>query len=1260
MKWIKRISLVLLFLLLVLLMMIVWIVTKQSGLHFALNTAVRWLPGLEIATISGGWKDLNLQGVRYQTKGINVDIDKFNLSLQVNYLKRFQLCVNNISTEGVDIKIDSKAFPSAEESVNSKQLTKLSTPYTILLNKLTLKNISIQIDNTHILLAKLTMVADWQANLLTIKPTIINGLTVNLLKNTVEVNKAIEKTVIKTTNRVVDKSPAETLKALFAEPLLAKLSEVVLPIDINIEHIQGINWYLARNTKIVINNLTLIASVQNQQIAIKQFDVVVPEGKITLTGEVNLAQQWPVNIAVQVVSYLNDLKGQQIDLKLEGALLQQLKLMLRLTGPIKANLVAEASLSQAGLPIQLTIESHRLNWPLQGKPEYCLKDLRLRLNGNVMNYNLSLRTSIDGQDVLPILLTLDAKGNEEQFRLTRLQLNAFQGKTELTGIIDWSKAISWNGLLTLSDINMAKQWPQWPAKLQGKIVTTGSVHGGSWQFKIPEITLDGNVKGNLLRTRGQISGNASGQWNISNFNILLGHNKLAINGYVSSKWQLDGIIDASVLNGVLPGLSGVIKGQLKLRGDLKSPQFIVDLAAQKVKWQANLAIDKAIIQGDLHSDNQIHGQLTVAIHQLKQADLVVNNFNLYAKGNEQQHSIKINIDGKPISGHLTLKGRFDRQKVLWQGVLDNTLFNTPTPIGEWLLSQPIAIEYSNQQQEVTLSSHCWLNAKGRFCLSKTTKIGKSGNANILLQQFDLALLKPFLPAETQLTGSFDSDVKFSWYSDGRSPQVTVNLFGNRLKIKQLIEGLLLPVEFQTLTLNVDISNGKAVLQWLIQINNNGKFLGNIRIDDLQQSRKLSGNINIKNISLAFIHLLNKYERLDSDLNADLKLAGNMKQPLLNGDLALSNIAAKGHWFPFDINKGFLKLNLMGTHSQLTGRINTPEGYLKLTGEVDWLTIKAWQVRISATGNKLRIILPPMVVRIDVESDIIFEATSNLLSLNGNVNIPWARIKVQELSELAVVGVSSDEVMLDANLQPIKKKAISIPILTNLQIKIDNNVHLDAFGLKARLTGILKVIQDKQGLGLNGQINIPEGRFHAYGQDLIVRKGQILFSGLIDQPFLNIEAIRNPESTNDNVIAGVRVTGLADKPKATIFSEPVKSQQEALSYLLRGEGLDSSGADSTHMTALLISMGVSKSGNLLGSIGKTFGISDLALDTKGVGDKSQVVVSGKITNDLQVKYGIGIFNSLATLTLRYRLMPKLYLEAVSGVDQALDLLYQFEF
>lgn len=80
---------------------------------------------------------------------------------------------------------------------------------------------------------------------------------------------------------------------------------------------------------------------------------------------------------------------------------------------------------------------------------------------------------------------------------------------------------------------------------------------------------------------------------------------------------------------------------------------------------------------------------------------------------------------------------------------------------------------------------------------------------------------------------------------------------------------------------------------------------------------------------------------------------------------------------------------------------------------------------------------------------------------------------------------------------------------------------------------------------------------------------------------------------------------------------------------------------------------------MGKIGETFGVSNLALDTRGR-RLLQVVVSGYVLPGLQVKYGVGIFDSIATLTLRYRLMPKLYLEAVSGVDQALDLLYQFEF
>ncbi|BFO07858.1 hypothetical protein GGER_03680 [Serratia rubidaea] len=394
------------------------------------------------------------------------------------------------------------------------------------------------------------------------------------------------------------------------------------------------------------------------------------------------------------------------------------------------------------------------------------------------------------------------------------------------------------------------------------------------------------------------------------------------------------------------------------------------------------------------------------------------------------------------------------------------------------------------------------------------------------------------------------------------------------------------------------------------------------------------------------------------LNANLRLGGNAQKPLVYGRLALDKVDIDGSWMPFDMTDGRLAIDFNGMNSTLDGLITTTRGQLNLTGDADWRDINAWRARIAAKGDKLRVTVPPMV-RIDVSPDLVFEATPQLFSLNGNVDIPWARITVQELPESAV-GVSSDEVMLDKQLKPIQPKSTAVAINSNLMIHVGDDVRLDAFGLKARLKGDLKVVQDKRGLGLNGQIDIPAGRFHAYGQDLIVRKGQLLFSGPPDQPYLNMEAIRNPEATEDDVIAGVRVTGLADAPKLEVFSDPAKSQQEALSYLLRGQGLSNSGADGNAMTSMLIGMGVAQSGQLVGKIGEAFGVSNLALDTAGVGDSSQVVVSGYVLPGLQVKYGVGIFDSLATLTLRYRLMPKLYLEAVSGLDQALDLLYQFEF
>ncbi|MFN2995056.1 autotransporter assembly complex protein TamB [Serratia plymuthica] len=1272
MSLIKKICLGFLIVLLLLIVGVAYLLGTTSGLHTVINGAARWVPGLDIAGVSGGWRDLTLKGVKYQMPGVTVNAGQFHLSLDLSCFKRSSLCVNALTAQDVDVVVKTKEMtPSAPVEETGEPTTNLSTPYPITLRMLALNNVKVSVDDTAISLGEFRTGAQWQERALTLLPTKISSLLIALPKTpqnplpeavqpVVEVAKKVGEKVeeaAKPAPQPEEKPLGETLKELFAKPLLPDLPDIRLPLDITVKEISGEQLRLTGDTEVLITSLLLQASTKDQHIQLDNFDVKSPQGTLSAQGQATLTGNWPVEMVANGTLNIEPLKGEKVKLNLGGGLREELKVALNLSGPVGAQLDVQTQLAEAGLPLALTLQSKQLKWPLSGEAQYQINDFRLRFNGKATDYALSTRANIKGQDLPPAVLTLDGKGNVEQFKLDRLRLAALQGNADLSALVDWSKAISWNSQLMLSGINTAKQWPEWPAKLDGKITTRGSLHGGSWQLQVPVLQLDGNVKQNKVTARGSLSGNAAGQWKIPGIDLTLGRNQLNVKGQLDEKsWNLDANIDAPRLDGALPGLGGTAKGLLKLRGNLQAPQLLADLTASGLQWQA-LRINRVKIDGDVRSSDQIQGQLAVRVEQLKQDALEISLLTLDAKGSEKQHQLQLKINGKPVSGQLALQGSFDRQQQRWRGNLNNTRFDTP--VGEWRLTRAITLDYLNTAQKISIGPHCWQNPNAELCVPKTIEAGPSGQASVVLNRFDLAMVKPFLGPETALSGVFSGRADVSWKPGGALPDAKVALVGNGVKVVQQVQGNALPIAFDTLNLNAGLTNGRAQADWLIKLNKNGQFNGNIQVTDPQVRRNISGNVNITNISLAMINpALMDGEKAAGMLNANLRLGGSAQKPLVYGRLALDKVDIDGHWMPFDMTDGRLVVNFDGMTSTLEGLIGTTRGQLNLSGDADWRDINAWRARIAAKGDKLRVTVPPMI-RIDVSPDLVFEATPQLFSLNGSVNIPWARIMVQELPESAV-GVSSDEVMLDDQLKPIQPKTAAIPINSNLMIHVGNDVRLDAFGLKAKLKGDLKVVQDKNGLGLNGQIDIPSGRFHAYGQDLIVRKGQLLFSGPPDQPLLNIEAIRNPDSTEDGVTAGVRVTGLADAPKLEVFSDPTKSQQEALSYLLRGQGLGSSGADGNAMTSMLIGMGVAQSGQLVGKIGEAFGVSNLALDTQGVGDSSQVVVSGYVLPGLQVKYGVGIFDSLATLTLRYRLMPKLYLEAVSGIDQALDLLYQFEF
>jgi len=1232
-----------------------FLIGTTPGLHLVLNGASRWVPGLSINKVDGGWRNLTLSGLRYEMPGVSVNADTIHLAVDLNCLLHSSVCVNDLTLKDISVVVDSKKMtPSTAPPEEESGTSNLSTPYPISLRHVGLHNISVKVDESAISLADFTTGLQWQDRALTLNPTHIQSLLIALPKAAQVAKEQVVQPKVQQPQP--DEKPlGETLQALFAKPLLPALPDFQLPLDIDVQEILGEQLRITGDTDISVSRLRVKAKTLDRHMQLQTLEVDSNLGKLNGGGQATLADNWPVDFALNGEVNVDPVKGEKLSLTLKGAMRDELKLALNLSGPVRAQLDASAQPAVAGLPLALNLTSPQLRWPLTGAIQYQADNLNYQFKGKATDYVMSLRTSVKGESVPPATVALDGKGNVQQFSLDKLRVAALQGNIDLTALVDWSKAISWRSELTLDGINTARQYPDWPAKLDGKITTRGSLYGGSWQVSVPQLMLKGNVKQNAVSADGTLRGNSYNQWDIPGIKIALGRNHLDVKGSLADTLNLDASVDAPHLDNALPGLGGVVKGDIKARGTLKAPQLLADLTATGLRWQ-QLLVRRITLKSDVRSSEQIAGKLQLRVEQLTQDALNISLLTLNADGDEKQHQLKLNVQGKPVSGQLALTGSFDRQTEQWKGNLNNTRFDTP--VGEWRLTRAMAIDYVNQKQTATIGPHCWQNPNAQLCVPEPIEAGPDGHAHVVLNRFDLAMLKPFLTNQTQLSGVFSGDARVNWTADGKLPTGSLALKGNGVKVAQDVQGNTLPVAFNTLNINAALRDGRAQLDWLIRIVNNGQLDGNVQITDPQQRRTLGGNVNIRNISLAIINpALMQGESIKGNLNSNLRLGGTAQQPQVFGQLGLKDVNVKGNFMPVDLTRASLNMVFNGMSSTLNGLLQTAQGNINLTGDADWSQLDNWRARVAAKGSRVRVTVPPMV-RMDVSPDVVFEATPAAFNLDGRVDIPWARITVQEVPESAV-GVSSDEVMLDKNLKPIEPQTASIPINSNLIIHVGNDVRLSAFGLKARLNGDLKMVQDKSGLGLNGQINIPSGRFHAYGQDLIVRKGELQFAGPPDQPYINLEAIRNPDATEDSVTAGLRVTGLADEPKVEVFSDPAMSQQEALSYLLRGQGLKSDG-DGNALTSALVGLGVAQSGQVVGKIGETFGVSNLALDTTGVGDSQQVQVSGYVLPGLQVKYGVGIFDSLATLTLRYRLMPKLYLEAVSGVDQALDLLYQFEF
>ncbi|WP_373976732.1 translocation/assembly module TamB domain-containing protein [Chitinibacter sp. SCUT-21] len=360
------------------------------------------------------------------------------------------------------------------------------------------------------------------------------------------------------------------------------------------------------------------------------------------------------------------------------------------------------------------------------------------------------------------------------------------------------------------------------------------------------------------------------------------------------------------------------------------------------------------------------------------------------------------------------------------------------------------------------------------------------------------------------------------------------------------------------------------------------------------------------------------------LGAGVKLAGSAQfnvnrqgtaaAPLFAGGIQIKDLAYSDSNVGLKLQQGFVdigldqqKISLRSLSAKSVG-----SGELSGKGELDFAGGKAnGSVNFQAKHFTL-LSKPDMLLVISGQSAI--NVRENDISIQGAVKADSGDIQFQAndvptlSKDIRVVGREKDQA-----------KPVVMKLHMQLDVDLGQNFMFRGYGLESRLVGKLRLkSQPNAPLSATGTINTEEGEYKAYGQKLEMERGVLSFQGAIDNPGLDILAVRK----NQAVEAGVQVKGTAYSPQVTLYSDPSVPDAEKISWLLFGHGADSTEkSDGALALQLLNAMAGDGSGQgLTDEILSNFGIDEVGYKSKEEPDGSTtqvVTVSKRLTKSLRV-------------------------------------------
>ena len=871
-------------------------------------------------------------------------------------------------------------------------------------------------------------------------------------------------------------------------------------------------------------------------------------------------------------------------------------------------------------------------------PVVTLRSLDGTVSWREGNYHAELQAGVEGpQGNAELTTTVD--GDAGQTTLTNLTVSTGAGSLTGNGSVNFSGPLSWQAALRLKDFNPGYWVPVLEASLSGDVTTEGQLGDGPVPAMNAGWDLEGDWRSNPASLQGRLD-TSSGSWELSDLQLLVGDNRIEGSGTWSDVLRGDLALNLPAPEIVLPGLTGNLQATLTAEGTPERPRGELSASGKNLGWQDKLAIETLSLEADLQDGMRLVSRLQA--ENLNGFGQELETLTLEANGTQGKHTVSIGARHAEADLELVFAGEAGADWRTWQGELSRGLIDLPEQSQQWRLQAPATLAYK-ADGELTFGNHCWRWEESTVCAEDQTLLPVPRIA-YRIDRFPTVALAPLLPETLRWDGWINGEVDFTTTDDG--PDGRVFLDAGEGQFQLLVDGEWESLAYNTLTSEVALKPKQADLAVRLSGPELGDFTLDMNLDPNSDDRNVEGSFSLEGLDIALAGLLSGLDEVAGRVNGQGLLSGPLMNPAVTGELHLVNGRVSDPRLPVPIEEVIASVQFGGYSAEISGRIRSnARSQTIVDGEIDWQQSPRGEITIS--GSRVPFNLEPYA-QLEVEPDLTIVFSEGALEVSGQVGVPRGDIEIQGLPDQAV-SVSEDEVIVGVEREEPVVRSLNMDVTV---VVGEDQVTFAAFGVTGDLEGSLRIGND---MDTRGTLQLVNGQYEAYGQELKLRRARLLFVGNLTQPYLDIEAVR----TVDTVVAGIRLTGPVQSPQTEVFSNPDMPQTEALSYVILGRAPQSQG-DEGQMSRAALSLGLTQANKVTGQIGEELGIRQLTLEAEGSGDQTSVVASGYLTDELSVRYGVGIFEPITTVALRYDLGRYFYLEAASGLAASLDIFYTRDF